>query len=45
MAEDVSDDEAGEDYSILSPSKPSHIEFGQSTVTVEDMIDEECWLL
>jgi hypothetical protein len=38
VAEDVSDDEAGEDYSILSPSKPSHIEFGKSTVTVEDMI-------
>jgi hypothetical protein len=27
-----------EDYNILSPSKPSHIEFGKSTVTAEDMI-------
>jgi hypothetical protein len=31
-AEDGSDDEAEEDYNILSPSKPSHIEFGKSTV-------------
>jgi hypothetical protein len=37
-AKDGSDDEVGEDYSILSPSKPSHIEFGKSTVTVEDMV-------
>jgi hypothetical protein len=37
-AEDGSDGEAGEDYNILSPSKPSHIEFGKSTVTAEDMI-------
>jgi hypothetical protein len=32
-AEDGSDDEVEEDYSILSPSKPSHIEFGKSTLT------------
>jgi hypothetical protein len=37
-AEDGSDDEAEEDYSILSLSKPSHIEFGKSTVAAEDMI-------
>jgi hypothetical protein len=37
-AEDGSDDEAEEDYSILSLSKPSHIEFGKSTMTAEDMI-------
>jgi hypothetical protein len=37
-AKDGSDDEAGEDYSILSPSKPSHIEFGKSTMTAEDMV-------
>jgi hypothetical protein len=37
-AKDGSDDEVGEDYSILSPSKPSHIEFGKSTVTAEDMV-------
>jgi hypothetical protein len=36
--EDGSDDEAEEDYIILSPSKPSHIEFGKSTVTAEDMV-------
>jgi hypothetical protein len=28
-----SHDESEEDNSILSPSKPSHIEFGKSTVT------------
>ena len=38
VAEDGSDDKAGEDYNILSPSKPSHIEFGKSTVTAEDMV-------
>jgi hypothetical protein len=37
-AKDGSDDEAEEDYNILSPSKPSHIKFGKSTVTAEDMI-------
>jgi hypothetical protein len=36
--EDGSDDEAEEDYSILSSSKPSHIKFGKSTVIAEDMI-------
>ena len=33
VVEDRSDDEIEEDNSILSPSKPSHIEFGKSTVT------------
>jgi hypothetical protein len=37
-AEDGSDDEAEEDYNILSPSKPSHIEFGKSTVTADGMV-------
>jgi hypothetical protein len=37
-AEDGSDDEADEDYSILSPSKPSHIEFGKSNLTADDMV-------
>jgi hypothetical protein len=30
---DRSDDEIEEDNNILSPSKPSHIEFGKSTVS------------
>jgi hypothetical protein len=37
-AEDGSDDEAEEDYNILGPSKPSHIEFGKSTMTAGDMV-------
>jgi hypothetical protein len=37
VAEDGSDDEFEEDNSILSPSKPSHIEFGKSTVSAEDL--------
>jgi hypothetical protein len=37
-AKGESDDEAEEDYSILSPSKPSHIEFGKSNVTADDMV-------
>jgi hypothetical protein len=38
VAEDRSDDEIEEDNSILSPSKPSHIEFGKSTVSTEDLV-------
>jgi hypothetical protein len=38
VVEDRSDDEIEEDNSILSPSKPSHIEFEKSTVTEEDLI-------
>jgi hypothetical protein len=33
-----SDDETEEDYNILSPSKPIHIEFGKSTVSEEDLV-------
>jgi hypothetical protein len=38
VAEDRSDRESEEDNSILSPTKPSHIEFGRSTVTVGDLV-------
>ena len=38
VVEDKSDDEVEEDNSILSPTKPSHIEFGKSTITAEDLI-------
>jgi hypothetical protein len=37
IVEDGSDDEIEEDNSILSPSKPSHIEFGKSTLSTEDL--------
>jgi ribosomal protein S17 len=33
-----SDNEDEEDYTILSPAKPSHLEFGKSTVTADDMV-------
>jgi hypothetical protein len=33
-----SENEDDEDYTILSPTKPSHIEFGKSTVTADDMV-------
>jgi hypothetical protein len=38
VAEGGSDDKSEEDNSILSPSKPNHIEFGKSTVTEEDLV-------
>ena len=38
MAKGRSDKESEEDNNILSPSKPSHIEFGKSTVTTEDLV-------
>jgi hypothetical protein len=38
MAEGRSDNESEEDNIILSPSKPSHIEFRKSTVTEEDLV-------
>jgi hypothetical protein len=38
VVEGGSDDESEEDNKILSPSKPSHIEFGKSTVTEEDLV-------
>jgi hypothetical protein len=33
-----SENEDEEDYTIMSPAKPSHIEFGKSTVTADDMV-------
>jgi hypothetical protein len=33
-----SDNESEEDDSILCPTKPSHIEFGKSTVKAEDLV-------
>jgi hypothetical protein len=33
-----SDNEDEEDYTILCPAKPSHLEFGKSTVTADDMV-------
>jgi hypothetical protein len=38
VAEGGSDNESEEDNSILSPTKPSHIEFGKPTVTADDMV-------
>jgi hypothetical protein len=38
VVDDRSDDEIEEDNGILSPSKPSHIEFGKSTVSAEDLV-------
>jgi hypothetical protein len=35
---DKSDDDNEEDNSILSPSKLSHIEFGKSTMSAEDLV-------
>jgi hypothetical protein len=38
VVEDGCDDEIEEDNNIPSPSKPSHIEFGKSTVSAEDLV-------
>jgi hypothetical protein len=38
VVEDKSDDKNKENNNILSQSKPSHIEFGKSTVSVEDLV-------
>jgi hypothetical protein len=38
MAEGGSDNESEEDNSILSPTKPSHIEFGRSIITTKDLV-------
>jgi hypothetical protein len=38
VVEDRSDDENEEDNIILSPWKPSHIEFGKSTMSTEDLV-------
>jgi hypothetical protein len=37
-AEVESDNESEEDNVIMSPTKPSHIEFGRSTVTANDLV-------
>jgi hypothetical protein len=37
VAEEENVDECEEDYSILIPTKPSHLEFEKSTVTEDDM--------
>jgi hypothetical protein len=37
VVEEENVDESEEDYSILIPTKPSHLEFGKSTVTEDDM--------
>jgi hypothetical protein len=38
IAAEGSQNEDEEDYTILSPAKPSHLEFGRSIVTAYDMI-------
>jgi hypothetical protein len=38
IVEDKSDDENEEDDNILNPSKPSHIEFGKSIISEEDLV-------
>jgi hypothetical protein len=38
IAVEGSDNEDEEDYTILSPAKPSHIEVGKSTVSADDMV-------
>ena len=38
IAEGGSENEGEENNTILSPMKPSHIEFGKSTVTANDMV-------
>ena len=37
VVEGESDHESGEDYNILNPTKPNHLEFEKSTVTEDDM--------
>ena len=38
VTEVESDNESEDDNSILCPTKPSHVEFGKSTVKVEDLV-------
>jgi hypothetical protein len=38
VAEEENADESEEDYSILIPTKPSHLEFEKSSVTEDDML-------
>ena len=37
VEEEIADEEEEEDYSILIPSKPSHLDFEKSTVSEADM--------
>jgi hypothetical protein len=37
VEEEIADEEEEEDYSILIPSKPSHLDFGKSTISEADM--------
>jgi hypothetical protein len=37
VEEEIADEEEEEDYSILIPSKPSHLDFGKSTIYDSDM--------
>jgi hypothetical protein len=37
VVEGESGNESKEDYNILNPTKPSHLEFGKSTITEDDM--------
>jgi hypothetical protein len=38
IAEAESDNESEDDDNILCPTKPSHVEFGRSTVKAEDLV-------
>jgi hypothetical protein len=38
IAVEWSDNKDEEDYTILSPAKPSHLEFGKSTMMADDMV-------
>ena len=37
VEEEIANEEEEEDYSILIPSKPSHLDFGKSTISEADM--------
>jgi hypothetical protein len=37
IEEEIVDEEEEEDYSTLIPSKPSHLDFGKSTISEADM--------
>jgi hypothetical protein len=37
VEEEIADEEEEEDYNILIPSKPSHLDFGKSTISEADM--------
>jgi hypothetical protein len=37
VEEEIADEKEEEDYSILIPSKPSHLDFGKSTISEADM--------